>query len=477
MNTFSHNLRALLTLVCALGLMTGLFACDNVGNDVTEDDPLQFPRDRSVVETIQNETSLNTLKVAADTAGLISELSGEGPYTIFATPNHSFDPVALDSLLGDRATLRGVLRYHVVSGQELTAEDLSDGQELSTTRDDGASLSINKVQVGDGTRTFVNGAQVTSTTDVENGVVHTLDRVIFPTIAQQLRYTTRLQSLSRAVEAAGLRSQLNDIQADEVTLFAPSNTALSMLGGGGGAGVDSLLSNQDLLGRVLQYHVATEETSENTSDGSELPTLLESDFSNAPSLGVSVDDASIEAVNGVGVTESNYETANGVLHVTAQVLKGGMTITERAQFSSDLTSLAGALQAGGLASQFNNQTGGPYTIFAPTNGAFAGVNAGILTSQPDLTERVLSYHALDGRTFTSGISAGGSATTLQGVDVSFGFNDEDVLLVNGTPVPTTDLKTLNGVVHLLDGVLLRPTTAAEFLQVAPPPPPRSRDPP
>ncbi len=123
-------------------------------------------------------TDCKTLAAAVTAADLVETLQGEGPFTVFAPTDAAFAKIQsdVDNLLKpeNKSKLSKILTYHVVSG-EMMANDLADGQELTTV--EGSKL---KVMVKDGEVT-VGGAKVTSA-DIEasNGVIHVIDKVLMP---------------------------------------------------------------------------------------------------------------------------------------------------------------------------------------------------------------------------------------------------------------------------------------------------------
>jgi uncharacterized surface protein with fasciclin (FAS1) repeats len=133
---------------------------------------------KNIVEVAQEAGSFSTLLAAAEAAGLVETLTGEGPYTVFAPTDEAFAALpegTVDTLLQpeNQEQLQGVLLYHVVPGKVMTG-DLSDGMEAETAQ--GAPVTIS---LADGVT--VNGATVV-TPDIEasNGVIHVIDTVILP---------------------------------------------------------------------------------------------------------------------------------------------------------------------------------------------------------------------------------------------------------------------------------------------------------
>ena len=140
------------------------------------------------------------------------------------------------------------------------------------------------------------------------------------------------------------------------------------------------------------------------------------------------------------------------------------TITELASSQSNLSTLAGALQQAGLADDLNGD--GPFTVFAPANSAFQNIDAGELTSDVDLLEKVLTYHVVPQEITADQIEDGETVQTLQGATLRFSVQNGTVR-VNGATVQTANVEASNGVVHVIDGVLLESTNAVERAVLTP----------
>ena len=120
--------------------------------------------------------------------------------------------------------------------------------------------------------------------------------------------------------------------------------------------------------------------------------------------------------------------------------------------------LVAAVQAAGLVDVLRGD--GPFTVFAPTDEAFAALPAGTVESllQPENLEQlraVLSYHVVAGRVGSIDALAAGQAETLQGASVEIALND-GIAQVNGARLVKTDIEASNGIIHVVDAVLLPP---------------------
>ena len=135
----------------------------------------------TIVDVAGEAGSFTTLLAAAEAAGLVDTLSGDGPLTVFAPTDEAFEAALADlGLTADELLasedLEGILTYHVVSGEVLAADVVElDGQSVATVN--GAEVAISV----DGDTVMVNDATVTST-DIEasNGVIHVIDTVLLP---------------------------------------------------------------------------------------------------------------------------------------------------------------------------------------------------------------------------------------------------------------------------------------------------------
>ena len=147
-------------------------------------DGVAMTPDKTIVQNAVQASSVTTLVKAVQAAGLDGTLSGAGPFTVFAPTNAAFDKLPKGALAGlmkpeSKDKLKGVLTYHVIAGR-LLAQDLKDGQELTTVN--GQKL---KVTVKDGKVMVSNGTDAPAAVQIpdvisSNGVTHVIDGVILP---------------------------------------------------------------------------------------------------------------------------------------------------------------------------------------------------------------------------------------------------------------------------------------------------------
>lgn len=141
-----------------------------------DDKAKERDKPKTIVETAVAAGQFKTLVKAIQAAELESTLSGTGPFTVFAPTDEAFAKLpagALDGLLKDKAKLKGVLTYHVVSGKVMAAE--------VTKLKEAATVNGQKVTIDTKDGVKVNDAKVTKT-DIEasNGVIHVIDTVLMP---------------------------------------------------------------------------------------------------------------------------------------------------------------------------------------------------------------------------------------------------------------------------------------------------------
>lgn len=137
------------------------------------------------------------------------------------------------------------------------------------------------------------------------------------------------------------------------------------------------------------------------------------------------------------------------------------TVVEIAAGNEDFSTLVEAVEAAGLAETLSGE--GPFTVFAPVNDAFAALPDGTLDTllmpeNRDQLTSVLTYHVVPAEAMASDLSDGMTVTTVQGEDLEVGVNGSDVTLTdasgNTVSVVQADVEADNGVVHVIDGVLL-----------------------
>ena len=279
------------------------------------------------------------------------------------------------------------------------------------------------------------------------------------------------ETLVAAVSAAGLVDTLKS--EGPFTVFAPVDAAFAALPEGT---VDSLLADPEgALTDVLLYHVVPGKVMAADVlglDGQMVETV------GGGMLEVTVDGDAV-MINGIEVVAADVETSNGVIHVIGGVLvpeagdemaEGEMAeeemaedhgemadIVDTAVAAGDFETLVAAVSAAGLVDTLKGE--GPFTVFAPTDEAFAALPEGTVDSllaDPEgaLTD-VLLYHVVAGKVMAADVLGldGQMVETVGGGSLEVTV-DGDSVMINGIEVVATDVETSNGVIHVIGGVLV-----------------------
>ncbi len=168
-------------------------------------------------------------------------------------------------------------------------------------------------------------------------------------------------------------------------------------------------------------------------------------------------------VDDATVVSADVRASNGIIHVIDQVLlPEESNLVALARSAGTFDTLLAAARAAGPAETL--ATGGPFTLFAPTDEAFAALPEGTLErllAEPELAtlQRILTYHVVEGRLFSDDALAAGRTSTVAGEAVAVRVT-EGRLRVNESAIVSADLDAANGVVHVIDRVLLPPRVTA-----------------
>jgi len=153
-------------------------------------------------------------------------------------------------------------------------------------------------------------------------------------------------------------------------------------------------------------------------------------------------------------------TATMALAFSGQAMAGcgtcDKTIVENAAANKDFSTLVAAVKAAGLAETLSGK--GPFTVFAPTNAAFAKLPEGTVASllKPENKEKlasILKYHVVAGNVMAADVVKLEKAKTVEGSEVVIKVTGKTVT-INGAKVVKTDIKCKNGVIHVIDTVLM-----------------------
>jgi len=426
--------------------------------------PEPMPAPKDIVDTAVADGRFTTLATALTAAGLVDTLKGKGPFTVFAPTDEAFAKLpagTLEALLKDIPQLKNILLYHVVSGKVMAADVVKLDGKMADTALEGDQI---KITVKDG-KVYLNDKVQVIITDVEtsNGVIHVVDAVLLPpaklsdivdTAVADGRFTT----LATALKAAGLVDTLKG--KGPFTVFAPTDEAFAKLPAGT---LEALLKDIPQLKNILLYHVVSGKVMAADVvklDGKMADTALEGD-----QIKITVKDGKVYLNDKVQVIITDVETSNGVIHVVDAVLLPPaklLDIVDTAVADGRFTTLVAAVQAAGLVDTLKGE--GPFTLFAPTDEAFAKLPAGTVEDllKPENLEtltNILLYHVVPGKVMAAEVvKLDGKMvdTALEGKQIKITVKDGKVYLNDTVQVIITDIETSNGVIHVIDAVLLPP---------------------
>ena len=263
--------------------------------------------------------------------------------------------------------------------------------------------------------------------------------------------------LVEAVTAAGLGDTLSG--TGPFTVFAPTNDAFAALLAELGVTKDQLLADKALLTAVLTYHVVPANVPRAAVPlGKAITTVQGGIFK------VDANGSALVITDGrnrtASITATDVTASNGVIHVIDKViLPANSTVVQTAIALPQFSILVEAVTAAGLGDTLSGA--GPFTVFAPTNDAFAallaelGVTKAQLLADKALLTKVLAYHVVSGRVLKADVPVNTAITTVQGqtftVSPALAITDQNARAAN---IVATDVLASNGVIHVLDRVIL-----------------------
>ena len=446
-----------------------------------EPTPEPTPDPQSIVDVALANGSFTTLIAALEATDLDDTLSDmDSTFTVFAPTDDAFDllgQAAIDALLADTETLTDILTYHVITSEiDAAAAISSAGTTVEMANGDLIGLSL------DGDDLLVNAVTVT-TTDVQadNGVIHVIDAVLIPPAARGVptmnivdtavaagNFTTLVATL----QATGLDSSLAD-ETSTFTVFAPTDDAFAMIDT---ATIDLLLANTDVLSDILLQHVVQGEVNSvaaYTLNGKSATTLAEVD------IPITIDSALDQLTFGGATVEvTDIYTTNGVIHVIDTVVIADValptppaSIVDVAVANGSFTTLVAALQATGLDAVLDNAES-TFTVFAPTDAAFALLGQGTIDSllaDTDTLSDILLYHVIS----DTKILQDAALTVAQSSDNKVTMTNDrqtaltlanNTLFVNKSSVALADVIADNGVIHVVDQVIVPPPATVDSSQ-------------
>ncbi len=255
-------------------------------------------------------------------------------------------------------------------------------------------------------------------------------------------------TLVAAVKAAGLVDTLSG--SGPFTVFTPTDEAFAKLPAGT---VETLLKpeNKDQLVGILTYHVVSGRVPASAVVG-----LKAAKTVNGQRLDIATSDARV-TVDSANVVTTDIECSNGIIHVVDSVLlPEARNMVEVASNAGSFGTLLAAATAAGLVPTLSGD--GPLTVFAPTDEAFSALPKGTVASllQPANKSKlaeILKYHVVAGRVYSEDAITLPSAPTVAGPSIAITPTDGGAN-INSARLLQTDIDASNGVIHVIDRVLL-----------------------
>ena len=257
------------------------------------------------------------------------------------------------------------------------------------------------------------------------------------------------KTLAAALQAAGLVDALKG--KGPFTVFAPSDEAFAKLPKGT---LEELLKpeNKARLQSILKFHVISGEVLAKDVKTMSVATL------DGQRIDIVVKDGKVTLDKNVNVVTPDIIATNGVIHVIDNVLiPTHKDVVQVAVDNGNFKTLAKLLTAAGLVDTLKGD--GPFTVFAPTDAAFAKlpketVESLLKPEGKELLTKILTYHVVAGsRIFSDAAAKGANVSTIQGQEIKTMSKDGKVF-VNDATVTTADIDARNGVIHVIDTVLM-----------------------
>ena len=425
--------------------------------------------------------NFTTLVAALQATGLDQTLDdASATFTVFAPTDDAFallGQATIDALLADTDTLSDILTYHVISSEvDAAAAIASAGMKVEMVNGDEVGLSLS------GDNLLINTATVTATDIMtDNGIIHVIDAVLTPptdpgtptaNIVDTAVAAGSFTTLVAALQATGLDATLAD-ESSSFTVFAPTDDAFAILGD---QVIETLIANPDVLESILLQHVV-----EASVDSITAFTLNGQAATTASGAMVDIAinaDTDMLTVGGANVVMKDIYTTNGIIHVIDAVIVGDVevpappgTIVDVAVGAGSFTTLVAALQATNLDTVLAN-TETDFTVFAPTDAAFAKLGdatIAALLADPDTLSDILLYHVIS----DSEIKRDAALTVAQSANKKVTMANDDMaalsisgseLFINDSVVSAADVMASNGVIHVIDSVILPPAMRGEPTQ-------------
>ncbi len=419
----------------------------------------ELPAD--VIAIADADGGFTTLLRALDVSGLDEELTGEGPFTLFAPTDAAFEALpddVVESLLVEPDRLEELLGIHLLDGAH-TRTALSQRDDVPTQ--DGRTLVIES----SGATLAVGGATLTKPDQrAKNGILHSVDAVIVPegfelvpgepiTVVDLGDEAGTFTTLLAALDAANLTSTLRG--EGPFTLFAPTDEAFAALPDGT---LEEILADPAALEQLLTAHITGGvQRSAQLAERDDIATVT------GQVLTITADDRGI-VIGGSLITTADMEADNGILHaIDSVIFPEGLALGSQETAIDVLEEADGfdtfleALSATGQADDLRGP--GPFTVFAPTDEAFAALPESVQASldDPEVFGAVVSAHYTSESVAATTIAETGSVRVSSGEEIA-AISDGELIWVGGARL-IESLDSGNAAIHVVDRVIIPPSFA------------------
>ncbi len=405
-------------------------------------------------ETPEFTTLLEAIQ-AADASVLETLSDSEAEYTVFAPTDEAFAALGEDSLnalLADPQQLTDLLLYHVVEGKFLAA-DLTDGQTLETLQGQPLNITV------EGETIFVNGAEVTSAdNEASNGMIHAINTVLELPEQAATAEATHVATAEATEVAAAVEGQAT-AEATQVATAEVTESATA-------EATEVAAAEGQATAEVTQ--IATAEATEvATTEGQATAEATETVAVEGQATAEVTQAATAE---GQATAEATQATTEPQGTPVPELIKPGTVADTVLQAAANAEApeftylLAMILASDPTVVELLSNENASVTVFAPTDAAFAdliialGVDefSGMVNNQEALTNLLL-HHVVDGQNLSADLlNLNGQTipTMLAGQSLEITTDEAGTVLINGIPVLTTDIQASNGVIHVINGVLV-----------------------
>ncbi|XP_017273692.1 periostin [Kryptolebias marmoratus] len=392
----------------------------------------------TIKDYLENDEDLSTFTDAAFASEVMDKLGEPGHYTLFVPTNDAFDklsPGYMESITENQAVIKALVNNHLLNSIQC-AEAIMAGTVYETA--EGSTIEIGC----DGDSLTVNGIKMVLKKDIvtSNGVIHLIDQVLVPNSAKEVKELMgdSQREFSKFIRETDLSSALG--LKTEYTLLAPLNTVFT----------DKVISDKSLLRLILENHLLKLKiTLSELFNGQLLETL------SGKTLRVFIYRTAV-CIENACMVRGSKEGRNGALHLMKSLIRPAeKTIYELLTADGRFKIFLELMEAAGLEDLLKQE--GSYTVFAPTDDAFEGLNEedlALLKSDQNVLRNILLYHFSDGVFINGGLEqrVTNLLKSMQGSNLQVKSVNNSIF-VNSMDVADSDMMATNGVIHAVENVL------------------------